>query len=88
MKDFITNLTNLGIEFECELFLPPFNNSTNPFYKIEEIKDDALKFKDFLVSLRNTGAKFSSHIIDNEAFLEIEINKEEIEEIKGVEYVV
>jgi hypothetical protein len=85
MNDLMKKLEDIGKEYGCELYLPPFNNSNNPFYCVDEIRHNKFKYKNFLVSLIDRGIKVSSHDIDDKIFIEIELTKEEIE---GAEYVV
>ena len=57
-KSIISKLDKLGEKHNCELCLPPFNESNNPFFKIDKLKDDAIAFHGFITDLDKVNVKF------------------------------
>lgn len=72
----INTLEAIGDEFECELLMPPFNKGNNPFYCIKEIKNDHMKFFEFLMAVGNTRINFNWTKLEGEDKINyIEINE-------------
>lgn len=74
-QDTMNRLVKIGDEHGCELLMPPFNNSNNPFYCVKDIRDDHTKFFDFLTAVGDTKVKFGWTKLDGESqvnYMEIE----------------
>jgi len=64
----------IGNKHSCELYLPPFNNTDNPFFKVDEIKQDALAFRDFMIDLKSLDVDLKFVEIDGKKdYLQIKI---------------
>ena len=65
-QEIIDKLDKIGMIYDCELFLPPFNGSNNPFYFIGDIKHKAIPFHDFFKELDKLDISFKYAEIDGE----------------------
>ena len=48
-------LMDLEDEYNCNFYLPPFDKKVDCcFYDIDKIKDDAIKFQEFMIKVKKT----------------------------------
>lgn len=67
----INELDRMAQEYGCEFCMPPFKKSINPFFCIEEIKDDIVKIREFLIAIKKIGVRHTFVKIKNKNYIEI-----------------
>ena len=70
-QETINELDSVAKEYGCEFCMPPFKESINPFFCIEEIKDDIVKIKEFLIAIKRIGVRHTFVKIKNKRYIEI-----------------
>jgi len=79
----IDKLDRIGSKYNCGLCLPPLKESVNPFFCIEYLKDDAIKFRDFLIEIKKQGVNHTFLKVRKKHYIEIkEIEIKEIDHLK------
>ena len=75
MKKLMANQTialeKVGDKYNCKFYLPPFDSRNNPFYLVDEIQKDAIKFRDFMVEVKKIGVKHSFRTLRKKQYMEI-----------------
>jgi len=72
----ISALDKLGNKYGCELQLPPFNDTDNPFFKIDQLKEDAIDFRNFIYDLGKINVSFKLTSVNGEKeYIEILIGE-------------
>ena len=51
-------MEGLSEKFDCVFLLPPFKDCLDPFFDITEIKEDVVKFRKLLMSVKKAGLDF------------------------------
>ena len=64
-------LEKVGKKYDCEFYLPPFGSRNNPFFLMDEIQKDAVKFQKFMVEVKNVGVKHSFRTLRRKQYMEI-----------------
>jgi len=70
-QETINKLDRIGRKYGCELHMPPFKKSISPFFYIEEIKDDTIKIREFLIAIKQIGVRHAFVKIKDKHYMEI-----------------
>ena len=64
-------LEKIGDKYKCKFYLPPFDSRNNPFYWINDIEKNAIKFREFLIEVKNVGVHHSFRTLKRKKYMEI-----------------
>ena len=67
----IDELQKIAHKYNCQLYLPPFYGRNNFFFIVDDIKQDCITFRKFLMDISKLGFKHAFHKNNDVTYMEI-----------------